>query len=206
MGRVRRPAARLVSIRLGAFLTRIFARPRYQFVLGELGRPLLSTSSLSRKRSGVRIPSGLPEALLDDASDVLDVRLGHTASLARLTDAPTYGRLPFAMQPQVQEARHADGTGFDCDRYRAAGRRLPLAGGPTRPRRRRGSGRPCSGSQRIRLCLERGRSRGVCGAAFSLRLLALGQGSVEIEKKADEDVAAMVPRPGVGGAKHRVQR
>ena len=41
---------------------------------------------------------------------------------------------------------------------------------------------------------------------FSLRLFALGQGSVEIEEKAHEDVAAMVPRPGVGSAKRRMQR
>ncbi len=39
----------------------------------------------------------------------LTVRLGHTTSFARLTDAPTYGRLPFAMQPQVQEARFRTG-------------------------------------------------------------------------------------------------
>ncbi len=39
-----------------------------------------------------------------------------------------------------------------------------------------------------------------------LRLLALGQGSVEIDEKPDEDVSAMVPRPGVGGANQRVQR
>ena len=39
-----------------------------------------------------------------------------------------------------------------------------------------------------------------------LRLLALGQGSVEIDEKSDEDVSAMVLRPGVGGANMRAQR
>jgi hypothetical protein len=39
-----------------------------------------------------------------------------------------------------------------------------------------------------------------------LRLLALGQGSVEIDEKTDEDVSAVVLRPGVGGANQRVQR
>jgi hypothetical protein len=38
------------------------------------------------------------------------------------------------------------------------------------------------------------------------RLLALGQGSVELDEESDEDVSAMVPRPGVGGANQRVQR
>jgi hypothetical protein len=51
------PAARLVS--WAAYLTRVSVGCRYQFVLEEFARPLLSTSSLSRKRSGVRIPSGL---------------------------------------------------------------------------------------------------------------------------------------------------
>ncbi len=41
---------------------------------------------------------------------------------------------------------------------------------------------------------------------FILPLLALGQCSVEIDEKSDEDVSAMVPRPGVGGANQRVQR
>ena len=39
-----------------------------------------------------------------------------------------------------------------------------------------------------------------------LRLFALGQGSVEIDEKSDEDVSAMVPRPGGCGANQRVQR
>jgi len=34
----------------------------------------------------------------------------------------------------------------------------------------------------------------------------LGQRSVEFDEKSDEDVSAMVPRPGVGGANQRVQR
>jgi hypothetical protein len=39
-----------------------------------------------------------------------------------------------------------------------------------------------------------------------LRLLALGQGSVEIDEKSDEDLSAVVLRPGIGSANMRVQR
>jgi len=39
---------------------RVVGFTEWRFVLGNLARPLLSTSSLSRKRSWVRIPSGLP--------------------------------------------------------------------------------------------------------------------------------------------------
>ena len=47
------------SLFLAASLTCVLARSRFQSVREEFARPLLSTSSLSRKRSGVRIPSGL---------------------------------------------------------------------------------------------------------------------------------------------------
>ena len=50
------------SVDSAAYLTCVLARSRFQFVLEEFARPLLSTSSLSRKRSGVRIPSGLQAA------------------------------------------------------------------------------------------------------------------------------------------------
>ena len=58
-----------------ASLTRLFAQSRYQFVLDGFARPLLSTSSLSRKRSGVRIASGLHEAVaIESSRDALSVQ------------------------------------------------------------------------------------------------------------------------------------
>ena len=51
---------------MAASLQRVFAWTQYQFVREEFARPLISTSSLSRKRSGVRIPSGLQKSIVID--------------------------------------------------------------------------------------------------------------------------------------------
>src|SRR5207247_3208680 len=96
------------SLFLAASLTCVLARSRFQSVREEFARPLLSTLSLSRKRSGVRIPSGLLIVLGVDVADAeLDVR--HTVDGDRTRLLKPY---PPAMAPITRNASFPEAPSF----------------------------------------------------------------------------------------------
>src|SRR2546425_11525369 len=102
-------ACRPPCLVLAASLPRVLTRSPYQFVRKEIARPLLSTSSLSRKRSGVRIPSGLPKAVVIGLS-----RRAYCGQAAFLLWRPLpYRPLPFRGFAECGERRRSATSLFE---------------------------------------------------------------------------------------------